>query len=267
MDNSEEFIFCSRCGSRMKKEQRCCIKCGNLNFLNDENKSMRKFVKPKLFSRKVSVNKFINGEATSSDVLYADRAGSREVCLTFNLICYVIEIVLFVLVTLFNTNGTMNYFTLSIALIFLTFFKYSFLGLQLCFMKSNLPWWSAYVPFYNLYNWFLMTMGNGWLFLVMFIPVIGQIFLLISYWNFGNSFGKNGLLTLLFFPFVVGNIGFDISAIYNETSYVYTRRQVPNYFLKIYKTNSRIVFIFEMIMLICTIYFFYVLLIEFGIIK
>lgn len=43
MASREDIIFCDRCGAEMKKNQRCCIKCGNINYSNPENASMRKF--------------------------------------------------------------------------------------------------------------------------------------------------------------------------------------------------------------------------------
>lgn len=267
MDNNEEFIFCTRCGSRMKKEQRCCIKCGNLNFLNEDNNSMKKYAKSKLFSKKVPVNRFINNNIKSTDLLYAEKAGSRKACLTFNLICYVIEVLCAIMITIFNINNGMSYFALALIIIFLTYFNYSLMGLQFCFMKANLPWWSVFVPFYNLYNWFLLTFKNGWLFLIIFIPIIGQIFLFISYFNFGRKFDRSGIISFLFFPFVVGNIGFDISSIYEGTAYIFIHRQIPNYFLKIYKTNNLILHIFEIIMFVCTLYFFYVLVVNSGLIS
>ena len=43
MASRDDIIFCDRCGAEMKKNQRCCIKCGNINYSNPENASMRKF--------------------------------------------------------------------------------------------------------------------------------------------------------------------------------------------------------------------------------
>ena len=39
----EEIIVCSACGAKMKKSQRCCMKCGQLNYSHPENASMLKF--------------------------------------------------------------------------------------------------------------------------------------------------------------------------------------------------------------------------------
>ena len=191
----------------------------------------------------------------------------RSVCLTFNLICYVIEILCAVMITMFYTNNEMSFFYLALIIIFLTFFNYSFIGFQLCFMKANLPWWSVFIPFYNLYNWFLLTFKNGWLFLIIFIPIIGQMFLLFSYFNFGKKFDRSGIISVLFFPLVVGNIGFDISSLYEDTAYIFIKRQIPNYFLKLYKTNNFILHMFKIIMFICMVYLFYILIINSGLIS
>ena len=43
-EESEEMIRCPKCGAPMKKSWRCCMHCGELNFLNKDNNSMKPFV-------------------------------------------------------------------------------------------------------------------------------------------------------------------------------------------------------------------------------
>lgn len=43
-EENEEMIKCPKCGAPMKKSWRCCMHCGELNFLNKENNSMKPFV-------------------------------------------------------------------------------------------------------------------------------------------------------------------------------------------------------------------------------
>ena len=45
MNDQEEKVYCTRCGAPMKKSARCCLKCGNLNYLNNANDSMNAFMK------------------------------------------------------------------------------------------------------------------------------------------------------------------------------------------------------------------------------
>lgn len=43
MDYQEEVIYCRKCGAPMKKSQRCCMKCGALNYDHPENQSMKSY--------------------------------------------------------------------------------------------------------------------------------------------------------------------------------------------------------------------------------
>ena len=81
--------------------------------------------------------------------------------------------------------------------------------MECIYIKANKPWWSLYVPFYGNYVFFDITLDNGWLFLLIFVPILGVIVTLISFYELGKLFSKSGWLTLLF-PFVmIPIIGFD----------------------------------------------------------
>lgn len=80
------------------------------------------------------------------------------------------------------------------------------------FDKAGKPGWAAIVPFYNLYVYFEITWGNGWLFLLIFlaiIPIVGSIavlvIMIITMVKLAKAFGKSGgfavglvFLTLIF---------------------------------------------------------------------
>lgn len=77
-------------------------------------------------------------------------------------------------------------------------------GLWKVFEKAGKPGWGAIVPFYNLYCLFEMTFGTGWLFLLMFIPCVGQIMLIIMWVKLAMAFDKGvGFgIGILFLPFI-----------------------------------------------------------------
>lgn len=51
-----------------------------------------------------------------------------------------------------------------------------FISLWKIFDKANVPGWFSLIPFFNLYNFFKITTGNGWDMLYCFIPVFGQVY-------------------------------------------------------------------------------------------
>jgi hypothetical protein len=75
------------------------------------------------------------------------------------------------------------------------------------FMKADRPWWAAIIPFYNIYTLFKITFGNGWLFLLEFIPIVNIIIDIILNIKLAKAFGKGAgftvgliLLPIIFIP-------------------------------------------------------------------
>lgn len=60
------------------------------------------------------------------------------------------------------------------------------------FQKAGEPGWAAIVPLYNLYVLYKITWGNGWYFLLTFIPLAGIVFGIITYVKLAKAFGKSG---------------------------------------------------------------------------
>lgn len=58
------------------------------------------------------------------------------------------------------------------------------------YAKADEPGWAAIVPFYNLYVLFKITFGNGWFFLLSFIPFVGSVAQLVAYFKLAPAFGK-----------------------------------------------------------------------------
>lgn len=92
--------------------------------------------------------------------------------------------------------------------------------------KANIPWWGFFIPWYNVYLLSKLAFKDGWIFLIIFLPVglpiiyvllgikslitflvklqeiIMFIYSLAFTFCLGKSFGRNGLITILF-SFVV----------------------------------------------------------------
>ena len=60
------------------------------------------------------------------------------------------------------------------------------------FEKAREPGWAAIVPFYNIYVLFKITWGNGWMFLLMLIPIANLVIYIITMVKLAKAFGRSG---------------------------------------------------------------------------
>ncbi len=58
------------------------------------------------------------------------------------------------------------------------------------FTKAGKPGWASIVPFYSQYCLFDIAWGNGWLFLLCFIPCVNLVVMIMLYIKLANAFGK-----------------------------------------------------------------------------
>lgn len=86
------------------------------------------------------------------------------------------------------------------------------------FTKAHEEGWAAIVPFYNYYILFKITWGNGWLFLLLLIPVANFVIGIITMVKLAKVFGKGGgwACGLIFLPIVF----LPILAFSNDIEYV-----------------------------------------------
>lgn len=77
-------------------------------------------------------------------------------------------------------------------------------GMWKVFVKAGKPGWACIVPFYNTYCLFDMTFGNGWLFLLTFVPCVNFVMMILVYVKLAQAFGKGGgfAVGLIFLPFI-----------------------------------------------------------------
>lgn len=65
----------------------------------------------------------------------------------------------------------------------------SIVALWKIFAKTGEPGWAAIIPFYNTYTLFKITMGNGWLFLLMFVPLVNIVIEIMVLFKLAKVFG------------------------------------------------------------------------------
>lgn len=75
------------------------------------------------------------------------------------------------------------------------------------FVKAGKPGWGCLIPFYREYCLMEISWGNGWLFLLLFVPFVNAVFGIMSLFKLAGAFGKGvafafGLwfLSIIFFP-------------------------------------------------------------------
>ncbi|NLX82319.1 MAG: hypothetical protein GXZ04_00655 [Clostridiales bacterium] len=61
----------------------------------------------------------------------------------------------------------------------------------LIFEKANQPGWKSLIPFYNSYTTFKIAWGQGWLFLLILIPVVNIVVVCMMSIKLAHSFGKS----------------------------------------------------------------------------
>jgi len=72
------------------------------------------------------------------------------------------------------------------------------------FSKAGEAGWASIIPFYNQYILSKITFGNGWLFLLLLIPVVNAIFMIVMMYKLAKAFGHGVGYTigLIFLPFI-----------------------------------------------------------------
>lgn len=85
------------------------------------------------------------------------------------------------------------------------------------FKKAGQHGWAALIPFYNAYVLTKITWGNGWLFLLVLLPLGNIIFLIFTWIKLARAFGKGGgyAVGLIFLPVIfLPMLAFGRSAVY-----------------------------------------------------
>jgi Family of unknown function (DUF5684) len=109
------------------------------------------------------------------------------------------------------------FFAAIYVLFLLGFYALNAWFLSLVFRKAGIKQWKAWVPVYNY--WVFLELGGqqGWLAILVLIPianVVGLVFICIAAYNVGLAFAKEGVWVVLyiFLPWLwLAIIGFDAS--------------------------------------------------------
>jgi hypothetical protein len=72
------------------------------------------------------------------------------------------------------------------------------------YQKADKPGWASIIPFYSMYVLFDIALGNGILFLLLFVPIVNYIALIVVYYKLAKSFGKGIGFTIgiIFLPII-----------------------------------------------------------------
>lgn len=89
-------------------------------------------------------------------------------------------------------------------LIYIALLVLIIVGTWKVFVKADKPGWASLIPFYSQYCLFDIACGNGWFFLLMFVPCVNFFALIYVYIKLAQSFGKGtGYgIAMFFFSFV-----------------------------------------------------------------
>ena len=79
---------------------------------------------------------------------------------------------------------------------------------------SIIAQWKIFTPFYNMYTLFEVAGMNGWMFLLMLLPIVNIVIMIMLYVNLAKSFGKStgfavGLIFLNFIFMLILGFGSD----------------------------------------------------------
>lgn len=79
-----------------------------------------------------------------------------------------------------------------------------FISMWKIFVKAGEHGWAIFVPFYGNFCQFRMCFGNGWMFLLMLVPIVNFIVMVMTYFKMAKVFGKGSLFAvgLMFLPFI-----------------------------------------------------------------
>lgn len=254
--NGNDIIFCPRCGEKMHRNQRNCLKCGQLNYENPDNEYMKKYETDNSSLNNTYVIgqgtfKFSNGVTSGyrPNEILADNTGNLTGCVIFNILFYLFGLlgiyVLFIIFGVSNIlfNNTFLFTVMGYSIVFILIYSQ-----ELLFIKADKPWWGALIPFYNQYLMFEIVFGKGYLFLLTFIPIVGQIMMLILFYRLGKVFNKNSILTLIFTVFSIPFISFSSTTSYNGVIYI-SRSKGQDSLRYLYKCNKNIlIFVFSFIL-------------------
>lgn len=94
--------------------------------------------------------------------------------------------------------------TMVLIVVMLAIFAVSIASMWRIYQKAGKQGWECIVPFYSYYVMYDFCLGNGWLFLLQFVPCANIIAMFVLYYKLCTCFGKGVgfYLGVLFLPIV-----------------------------------------------------------------
>lgn len=245
MNNNQggEYTYtCTRCGNEVSSKSRYCMKCGNLNPDHPDNKKYSKLLNKNGMQEYTVGSEGISAPTVNTNIIskstvqisFGSRMGNFNLCFFINFLIYIglVGAVIFFFYQIYNGDiqGILAS-EISAILIILSLAGVSLYALELVYMKMNYPWFLAFIPLVNLYILSDALTEKKILNILVFVPIIGQIYLLYLLYKLGKSFGYSGFLTMLL-PFIMFPvIGFGGSA-FNKVCYVSGRDSLEKEYVK-----------------------------------
>ncbi len=81
-------------------------------------------------------------------------------------------------------------FSIAYLLIVLVISVLTIIAMWKIYVKAGRPGWASIIPFYSQYCLFDIAWGNGWLFLLTFVPCVNFVVLIMLYFKLAKAFGK-----------------------------------------------------------------------------
>lgn len=109
--------------------------------------------------------------------------------------------------TEYSSTGLEGLFTLPVIIIYIALVALMIVVMWKIYVKAGKPGWAVLIPFYREYCFMEITWGNGWLFLLYIVPVVGAIVGIITVFKLASAFGKGAgfgfgllFLSIIFYP-------------------------------------------------------------------
>lgn len=260
--SDQEYTFnCPRCGNELKSKSRYCMKCGYLNPSHPSNQDYLKrygqdITEEYVVSQDGSMSSTtIQKNSKGVDLSFSSDTGSFTLCFLVNFLLYLI-VVLVIGYSYYNQysgnvyaimSSDISIILLPVSLTFLL--EYSF---QLMFMKMNMRWWLALIPFVNVYCLCNAVNESGLFNLIVFFPIIGEFYLLYIWCKIAKGFHKSALLTLIFPEIMIPIIGFGGSC-FNDVCYITEKDSLE----KEYSKKRIFLGLCSFVMVVCVVLFTY----------
>lgn len=107
-----------------------------------------------------------------------------------------------------------QFFSLTYVICYIVFYILLVVGYWRIFTKAGEAGWKSIIPILNIYVIFKIAWGNGWLFLLLLIPIVNVVILFITDYKLCQAFGKGigFFIGMIFLPNIFWIIlGFDKS--------------------------------------------------------